>query len=169
MLTAQTSLGARPCRGLPTPPKVQHDLKPSLAFITNHVCTPAPQQSYQCEQPRPDAILPNPRLISTSFHRANLIDSPRFTHAFTVFAQFLDHDLSLTPEIEDIEDCCKEEFILHPSCLAIFVPPGDPFFGTNSPKAGQEGLQARSGQQQSSGNRVNQQVCWLESSHADTL
>ncbi len=47
------------------------------------------------------------------------------------FGQFLDHDLTLTPEAEVEGGCCRvnEEVLDNEDCLAIPVGPGD-FFAT---------------------------------------
>ena len=74
--------------------------------------------------------------MSTNFHKANNANSTHLTHAFTIFAQFLDHDLTFTPEMEFEGDCCSAEGVFHPSCMAMVVPEFDDFFGVNKPFGG---------------------------------
>ncbi|XP_040563712.1 salivary peroxidase/catechol oxidase [Lepeophtheirus salmonis] len=70
--------------------------------------------------------LPNPRLLSERFFQDRNLPSKRVTHMLTQFGQFLDHDLTLTPEAHVDVPCCK-----HPhqdECNPIEVPRKDPFF-----------------------------------------
>ncbi len=55
-----------------------------------------------------DALLPNPRFISTRMYRESPnLEDKYMTHMFIIFGQFLDHDLDLSPEIEVEGGCCK--------------------------------------------------------------
>lgn len=70
-------------------------------------------------------ILPNPRLVSSTFHPDQNIPSKVATHMVAIMGQFLDHDITLTPE-EEAEGCCcgsTEE-----ACFPIRVDKNDPFF-----------------------------------------
>lgn len=80
--------------------------------------------------------LPNPRTISTSIHPdiSNLHN--RYTLMVMQFAQFLDHDLTMTPIHkgfgESIPSCrsCDSARTVHPECNPFPVPPGDHFYPT---------------------------------------
>ena len=85
----------------------------------------SPRLSSKSEQ------LPLARVLSTRFHPDRDIPSNQVTHMLTQFGQFLDHDITLTPEIH-VEDCC-----LYPSladCFVMTLPPTDPFYSTLSTK-----------------------------------
>ncbi len=100
--------------------------------------------------------LPEPRKVSTAFHPSTSV--PDTVHSLMVmqFSQFLDHDITRTPEVE-VEDCCEEPLvrimsvsstfplfhsvslsshaylrtIQQEDCLAIPIPMGDPFIEEN--------------------------------------
>ena len=55
---------------------------------------------------RSNALLPNPRTVSHRFHLSTRFDDRFLTVMFIIFAQFLDHDLTLTPEFESEGGCC---------------------------------------------------------------
>ena len=82
------------------------------------------------------APLPNPRLISTTMHPdiSNLHN--RYTLMVMQFAQFLDHDLTMTPIhkgfAESIPSCrsCDSARTVHPECNPFPVPPNDHFYPT---------------------------------------
>ena len=57
--------------------------------------------------------------MSTTVHKATDVPSTRATHFTTQFGQFLDHDITLTPE-EHVEGCCGDNAD-DPECLAINV------------------------------------------------
>ncbi|TRY80536.1 hypothetical protein TCAL_13143 [Tigriopus californicus] len=78
----------------------------------------------QCLSNQPQN-LPNPRLVSTVFHPDVNAPSNQVTHMVTQFGQFLDHDLTLTPEA-DIEHCCDTPS--NPECFSIAVPRNDFFY-----------------------------------------
>ncbi len=83
------------------------------------------------------SVLPSPRSVSTNFHPGVDVDSATATLMLMQFGQFLDHDLTLTPETELEEgDCCGRKILnsVHDHeeeeedvCLAIQVPWGDRF------------------------------------------
>jgi len=50
--------------------------------------------------------LPSARTISHIFHTDINLASPSSTHMVTQWGQFLDHDITGTPEFEDPADCC---------------------------------------------------------------
>ncbi|XP_043527129.1 uncharacterized protein LOC122537740 [Frieseomelitta varia] len=80
--------------------------------------------------------LPNPRVISTVIHPdiSNLHN--RYTLMVMQFAQFLDHDLTMTPIhkgfAESIPSCrpCDSPRTVHPECNPFPVPPGDHYYPT---------------------------------------
>ncbi len=73
--------------------------------------------------------LPEPRLVSRAFHRDTDRPDPDISLMVMQFGQFLDHDITLTPEADEAEGCCEATLAtLHnEDCLAIPVGPADPF------------------------------------------
>ena len=79
--------------------------------------------------------LPNPRLISTMVHKDESHDTDQFTMMVMQWGQFIDHDLTSTPQTrgfnETILQCCGEEGghlppdLLHPDCAPIDLPSFD--------------------------------------------
>ena len=63
--------------------------------------------------------LPGARLVSVTVHKAADVPSTKATHFTTQFGQFLDHDITLTPE-EHVEGCCGDN-TADPECLTINV------------------------------------------------
>ncbi|XP_023325281.1 uncharacterized protein LOC111698998 [Eurytemora carolleeae] len=64
--------------------------------------------------------LPNPRLVSKRVHenkKERNIPSKKITHMAMQFGQFLDHELTLTPEPE--LECCAPEIISKSRCFPI--------------------------------------------------
>ncbi|KAL6261733.1 hypothetical protein P5V15_006822 [Pogonomyrmex californicus] len=88
------------------------------------------------------APLPNPRVVSTVIHPdiSNLHN--RYTLMVMQFAQFLDHDLTMTPIHkgfqESIPSCrsCDSPRTVHPECNPFPVPPGDHFYPTVNVSSG---------------------------------
>nr|XP_012145980.1 PREDICTED: uncharacterized protein LOC100880086 isoform X3 [Megachile rotundata] len=86
--------------------------------------------------------LPNPRVISTVIHPdiSNLHN--RYTLMVMQFAQFLDHDLTMTPIhkgfAESIPSCrsCDSPRTVHPECNPFPVPPGDHYYPTVNVSSG---------------------------------
>ena len=82
--------------------------------------------------------LPSPRAISTMVHRESSDDTPPFTMMVMQWGQYLDHDLTSTPQTRgfnnSIVKCCspdgkpKSEDLQHPDCAPIQIPPNDPFY-----------------------------------------
>ena len=75
------------------------------------------------------AALPSARLVSLTFHPDTPVNSGAVTHMVTQLGQFLDHDITLTPE-EEAHECC-----LHPeeeNCFPIALPQQDAFYSTLS-------------------------------------
>merc|ERR1712223_1799463 len=76
-----------------------------------------------------EEALPSAREVSLAFHPDVPINSGVVTHMVTQLGQFLDHDITLTPE-EEADDCCQ-----HPeeeSCFPIALPQNDAFYSTIS-------------------------------------
>ena len=71
-------------------------------------------------------FLPSGRLVSTSIHKATDISDKFLTHMVTQFAQFLDHDITLTPEEEHPHNCCGKKG--DENCFTIAIPPDDSFY-----------------------------------------
>ena len=79
--------------------------------------------------------LPNPRLISTMVHKDESHDTDQFTMMVMQWGQFIDHDLTSTPQTrgfnETILQCCGEDGghlppdLLHPDCAPIDLPSFD--------------------------------------------
>ena len=70
-------------------------------------------------------LLPNPRLVSSTFHTDQDAPQQQLTQLFTIFAQFVDHDLTLASTYQT-PDCCA---LSSPTlCAPITVPNGDPFY-----------------------------------------
>lgn len=81
--------------------------------------------------------LPNPRLISASIHRESTADTQQFTMLVMQWGQFLDHDVTFTPQSRGFNNsllkCCSpdgtaENELLHPDCKPIFIPDSDRFY-----------------------------------------
>ena len=73
-------------------------------------------------------FLPSARLVSTTIHKATDISDQFLTHMVTQFAQFIDHDITLTPTEEQPNNCCgkKED----DNCFTIVIPSDDSFYST---------------------------------------
>lgn len=88
------------------------------------------------------APLPNPRVISTVIHPdiSNLHN--RYTLMVMQFAQFVDHDLTMTPIHkgfhESIPSCrsCDSARTVHPECNPFPIPPGDHYYPTVNVSSG---------------------------------
>lgn len=86
--------------------------------------------------------LPNPRTISTVIHPdiSNLHN--RYTLMVMQYAQFIDHDLTMTPIhkgfAESIPSCrsCDSARTVHPECNPFPMPAGDHFFPTVNSSTG---------------------------------
>lgn len=78
--------------------------------------------------------LPSPRLISVVVHQDVSNMHRRYTMLTTMFAQFLDHDLTMTPVSRGVNDAilncrdCDAPTNVHPECWPIPIPSNDPFF-----------------------------------------
>ena len=82
----------------------------------------------------PPKFLPSPRLVSTSVHKAAVdINDLSLTHMVTQMAQFIDHDITLTPEEVIPMNCCLEKYRNHNNCFNVDIPSNDPFYSTLKP------------------------------------
>ncbi|GFT94184.1 peroxidasin homolog, partial [Nephila pilipes] len=78
--------------------------------------------------------LPSARLVSATVHYDTDAPHARYSLALMQWGQFLDHDLTLTPMHEALGrkplDCkaCDSATTVHPECMPIPIPAGDPFF-----------------------------------------
>ena len=77
--------------------------------------------------------LPSARLVSHEFHTGKDVPSTLVTHMVTQFGQFLDHDITFTPENED-HDCCSRRSSSIDECFPIRMSPNDPFYSLHSVK-----------------------------------
>ena len=73
--------------------------------------------------------LPLARLVSLTFHPDSDLPSQAVTHMVTQWGQFLDHDITLTPENE-VHDCCHDPD--QPECFPLTLPADDPFYSSLS-------------------------------------
>ena len=68
----------------------------------------------------PETILPNARLVSNTFCPDKNISSSMVTQFFTIFSQFVDHDLTLTLD-HGTAGCCQTPN--DSTCINVIVPP----------------------------------------------
>lgn len=119
--------------------------------------------------------LPNPRVISTVIHPdiSNLHN--RYNLMVMQFAQFLDHDLTMTPIhkgfAESIPSCrsCDSPRTVHSECNPFPVPPGDHFYPTVNVSSGARmcfpSMRSLPGQQHlGPREQVNQNTAYLDGS-----
>ena len=78
---------------------------------------------------RQESSLPLARTVSISFHPDEDLPSQEVTHMVTQWGQFLDHDITLTPENE-VHDCCHDP--AQPECFPLSLPSNDPFYSSLS-------------------------------------
>jgi len=71
------------------------------------------------------SVLPNPRLVSSTFHTDQDVPSQKLTQLFTIFAQFVDHDITLAATY-NVADCCATPSDTE-KCAPITVS-NDPFY-----------------------------------------
>ena len=78
--------------------------------------------------------LPSARLVSIMLHQDVSNLHRRYTTLITAYSQFLDHDISLTPNARGANNAvlncrdCDSSTSVHPECLPIPIPSNDPFF-----------------------------------------
>ena len=74
--------------------------------------------------------LPSARTISHHFHTDFNVPSTDVTHMVTQWGQFLDHDVTATPELEETEHCCDHKDA--EDCLVIDIRKDDSFYSNFS-------------------------------------
>nr|XP_018902400.1 PREDICTED: peroxidasin homolog [Bemisia tabaci] len=130
----------------------------------------SPRQTSVTGQP-----LPTPRLVSAMCHPDVSHLHGRYTLMVMQFAQFVDHDLTFTPNIRgffsSIPDCrpCDSPLTVHPECMPIHIPNGDPFYPPVNPATGQKMclpfMRSLSGQQRlGAREQINQNSAYLDAS-----
>jgi hypothetical protein len=82
--------------------------------------------------------LPSPRAISAMVHRESSDDTPPFTMMVMQWGQYLDHDLTSTPQSRGFNNsiikCCSSDGkplskdLMHPDCAPINIPGSDAFY-----------------------------------------
>ena len=78
--------------------------------------------------------LPSPRLVSVNIHNDVSAPHVRYSLMMMQWGQFIDHDITHTPVnrgfADSILDCkaCDSGSRVHPECLPISIPQGDPFY-----------------------------------------
>ncbi|KAJ8969968.1 hypothetical protein NQ317_008531 [Molorchus minor] len=121
------------------------------------------------------ALLPNPRLVSRTIHPDISNLHTRYTLMTMQYAQFLDHDLTMTPIHkgfhESIPDCrpCDSKRTVHPECNPIPVPSGDHYYPEINITSGQRMcfpfMRSLPGQQRlGPREQVNQNTAFLDAS-----
>jgi len=70
-------------------------------------------------------VLPNARLVSATFHTDQDVPSQKLTQLFTIFAQFVDHDLTLATTYT-VPDCCTNSTDTE-KCAPVRIST-DPFY-----------------------------------------
>ena len=73
--------------------------------------------------------LPNVRLVSANFHSDGDVPDTLATHMVTQMGQFLDHDITLTPETH--HECCNGD--TSEDCFPINIPADDYFYSNLVP------------------------------------
>ncbi|CAG0899544.1 unnamed protein product [Darwinula stevensoni] len=71
------------------------------------------------------SMLPNPRALSSLLHEDEDLPAPTATHMIMQWGQFLDHDITLTPN--GALPCCELD-PLPVECFPIVIPSDDPFY-----------------------------------------
>lgn len=119
--------------------------------------------------------LPNPRVVSTVIHPDISNLHTRYTLMVMQFAQFLDHDLTMTPVHkgfhESIPNCrsCDSPRTVHPECQPFPIPAGDHYYPEVNVTSGQRlcfpFMRSLPGQQHlGPREQVNQNTAFLDAS-----
>ncbi|KAJ0177269.1 hypothetical protein K1T71_007278 [Dendrolimus kikuchii] len=119
--------------------------------------------------------LPSPRIISTVIHPDISNLHTRYTLMVMQFAQFLDHELTMTPIHkgfhESIPDCrsCDSPRTVHPECNPFPVPRGDHYYPEVNITSGERlcfpFMRSLPGQQQlGPREQVNQNTAFIDAS-----
>ncbi|XP_014285769.2 heme peroxidase 2 [Halyomorpha halys] len=121
------------------------------------------------------AVLPSPRLVSSMIHADVSYLHGRYTLMVMQFAQFVDHDITFTPNhrgfFASIPDCrsCDSPLTVHPECMPIPIPPGDPFYPRRNVSTGERMclpfMRSLPGQQRlGPREQINQNTAYLDGS-----
>ncbi|XP_049868961.1 heme peroxidase 2 isoform X2 [Pectinophora gossypiella] len=119
--------------------------------------------------------LPSPRIVSTVIHPDISNLHTRYTLMVMQFAQFLDHELTMTPIHkgfhESIPDCrsCDSPRTVHPECNPFPVPRGDHYYPEVNVTSGERlcfpFMRSLPGQQQlGPREQVNQNTAYIDAS-----
>ncbi|XP_052759385.1 uncharacterized protein LOC113522388 [Galleria mellonella] len=119
--------------------------------------------------------LPSPRIVSTVIHPDISNLHTRYTLMVMQFAQFLDHELTMTPIHkgfhESIPDCrsCDSPRTVHPECNPFPVPRGDHYYPEVNVTSGERlcfpFMRSLPGQQQlGPREQVNQNTAFIDAS-----
>jgi hypothetical protein len=90
------------------------------------------------------APLPSPRLVSVNIHNDVSAPHVRYSLMLMQYAQFVDHDLTHTPVNRGFSNSilmcrdCDSKITVHPECLPIPIPQGDPYFPQINITSGKE-------------------------------
>jgi len=113
--------------------KMRRLLHPNSLSYTDSLSTRTTLLSSTSNCPSGSGILPNARLVSHVFHT----DDPNAednlaTHMVTQMGQFLDHDITLTPEDHE-ENCCGSSISApEGNCFPIEIPSDDSFYSAHN-------------------------------------
>lgn len=78
---------------------------------------------------------PSARLVSNTTVLDRVINSPTLTHLVVQWGQFMDHDLILSVQFQELQ-CDLEACEQGPVCFPVRVPGDDLAFGVNTPRSG---------------------------------
>ncbi|VDP01863.1 unnamed protein product [Soboliphyme baturini] len=80
------------------------------------------------------ALLPSARLVANEMHTSMNIEHPKYSHALMMYGQFIDHDISHTPQSTapdgTLLECrsCDSYYLESFNCWPIKIPLNDPYF-----------------------------------------
>ncbi|CAL8129544.1 unnamed protein product [Orchesella dallaii] len=95
----------------------------------NRVAQAAYEDGFNAPRGNFQSYLPNPRIISTTVHFDNNPVNPQVTNMLPQFGQFLDHDITLTPEANS--QCCSNPNS-NVDCWSIPISTNDAFYARRS-------------------------------------
>ncbi|XP_023337956.1 peroxidase [Eurytemora carolleeae] len=75
--------------------------------------------------------LPSPREVSALMHRDENVHEHSINILLIAWGQFIDHDMTLTAETENIR-CCSGPNTTHPSCMPIQISERDSFYSRHN-------------------------------------
>lgn len=98
----------------------------------NRVASPNYDDGRNAPRGGQNSRLPNARVLSSQLHTDQNNVDPEYTNMVPQFGQFLDHDLSVTPEANS--QCCQAQTNRRPfpdnNCWPIQIVSPEPFFGS---------------------------------------